>query len=198
MALRACWEDDEAEFAGRWDRFSRSMVNPKPSRGRVPVGFGCSGPLGTRLAAEHADAWLPIDAGCNSAVVWRSAIARFRQLVEGAGRDASAVPITLFVWGWEPGNPTPQTVARYAELDVERIVVCPPSLGRHERDATLRRLDEFSSLLAGDREGSTDDTTTAGVLRRWRWPPFGARCRRSPRLRQGAFGLAQSVSAVRT
>ena len=151
MALRACWEDDEAEFAGRWDRFSRSMVNPKPSRGRVPVGFGCSGPLGTRLAAEHADAWLPIDVGLQLGGGVEVAIARFRQLVEGAGRDASAVPITLFVWGWEPGNPTPQTVARYAELDVERIVVCPPSLGRHERDATLRRLDEFSSLLAGDR-----------------------------------------------
>ena len=149
-ALRACWEADESEFSGRWDRFSRSMVNPKPIRGRVPVGFGCSGPLGMRLAAEHADAWLPIDVALQLGGGVEAEITRFRQLVEAAGRDPASVPITLFVWGWEPGNPAPQTLARYGELDIERVVVCPPSLARHDSDTTRRRIDEFAALAARD------------------------------------------------
>jgi alkanesulfonate monooxygenase SsuD/methylene tetrahydromethanopterin reductase-like flavin-dependent oxidoreductase (luciferase family) len=147
-ALRACWEADEAEFEGRWDRFSRSMVYPKPIRGRVPVGFGCSGQLGMRLAARHADGWLPIDVALQRVGGVEVAIGRFRQLVEAAGRDPASVPITLFVWGWEPGNPDPQRLTEYAGLDIERIVVCPPSLARHDSETTLRRLDEFTPFVA--------------------------------------------------
>ena len=149
-APRICWESEAAEFEGRWDRFSRSMVNPKPTQSRLPVGFGCSGPLGMRLAAENADAWLPIDASLSRVGGVDAAIKQFHHLVEQAGRDPASVPITLFVWGWEPGNPDHERLRRYAELPVERLVVCPPSLARHDRDSTLRRLDEYAPLLSID------------------------------------------------
>ena len=63
------------------------------------------------------------------------------------GRDPSTVPITMFVWGWAPGVPTTDLVASYAQLGVDRAVVCPPSMARHDADTTLRRLDEFARLL---------------------------------------------------
>lgn len=124
-ARRCCWRDEEPAFEGRWDRFGPSLVFPKPLQDPLPVGFGCSGPVGTRLAAAHADEWLPIDIALARQGGVATCIERFRALVDEAGRDPAAVPITLFVWGWEPGDPSLERLAGYAELDLHRLVVCP-------------------------------------------------------------------------
>jgi probable F420-dependent oxidoreductase len=153
-ALRRCWVDEDAEFAGRWDRFTRSVVSPKPVQPRLPVGFGCSGPFGMRLAAEHADAWLPIDAALAAHGGVEAALDRFGGLVTAAGRDPADVPVTLFVWGWEDGVPGRDLLDRYAGLPIERIVLLPPTMARHDRDTTLRRLNEFQPFV--DESASTD------------------------------------------
>ena len=63
-ALRAAWAgpaDEPVSFAGEWDRFEPSFVNPKPRRGTVPIAMGNAGPLGMRHAAEYGDEWCPIN-----------------------------------------------------------------------------------------------------------------------------------------
>jgi probable F420-dependent oxidoreductase len=148
QALRTIWNDEEPEFTGRWERFGRSWVYPKPVQRPLPIGIGSGGEIGMRYAAELADEWCPIDAvffGWDGGVA--AAIRRFRELVADAGRDPESVPITLFAWGFEPGKPSVERVTRYAELGVERVVVGPPSLERPSADDTMRRLDEFSSLV---------------------------------------------------
>jgi len=146
-ALRTCWREEEAAFDGRSDHFSTSLVNPKPIQGALPMALGCSGPLGTRLAAQHADQWLPIDVALLRQGGVEASLQRFRDLVAVNGRDPRSVPITLFVWGWQPGKPTVERLAEYSALDVERLVVCPPSMERHDATVTLRRLDEFNTLV---------------------------------------------------
>jgi hypothetical protein len=84
----------------------------------LPVGYGYSGPQGMRLAAQEADEWYPED-----------------------------VPVTMFCWGWESVQPSIENLKEYADLGVERIVVCPPTMQRHGPDVTLRRLDEFMPLV---------------------------------------------------
>ena len=147
-ALRSCWDEGEAEFDGRWDHFTSSIVNPKPIQAPLPIGFGCSGPLGSRLAAQHADQWLPIDVALHRQGGVGASIERFRGLVAANGRDPVSVPITMFVWGWQPGDPSVDRLAEYSQLGVERLVVCPPSMDRHDAAVTLRRLDEFNALVS--------------------------------------------------
>jgi alkanesulfonate monooxygenase SsuD/methylene tetrahydromethanopterin reductase-like flavin-dependent oxidoreductase (luciferase family) len=147
-ALRRCWTEGESEFDGQWSRFRRSVVNPKPLQSPLPVGFGCSGPLGMRLAARHADAWLPIDGALSARGGVATAIDKFQAMVAEAGRDPATVPITMFVWGWAPGDPSAGKLAEYAQLGIERLVVGPPSMSRHDDDTTLARLDEFTSFIA--------------------------------------------------
>lgn len=153
-ALRCCWADGDAGFSGRWDRFTSSVVSPKPVQARLPVGFGCSGSLGMRLAAAHADAWLPIDAALGAHGGVEPALDRFGEFLAAAGREPGDVPVTVFVWGWAEGVPDRDRLERYAALPIERIVLLPPSMARHDRDATLRRLDEFQPFI---------DSTTAAT-----------------------------------
>jgi probable F420-dependent oxidoreductase len=147
-ALHVIWTENEPEFHGRWEQFERSRVFPKPKQSPLPIGFGLSGSLGMRAAAELADEWYPIDVALAQHGGVAAAIAKFRDLVSAAGRDPEALPITLFVWGWEPGQPSPSLVASYAELGIERCVILPPSQARHPASATLRRLDEFAGLIS--------------------------------------------------
>ena len=147
-ALRTLWQDEEPEFEGHWDRFTKSWLYPKPIQRPLPVGYGYSGPRGMRLAAEEADEWYPIDGALARATGGvGEGISRFRRLVAEAGRRPEDVPVTMFCWGWEPGQPSVGNLKEYADLGVERIVVCPPTMERHGPEVTLRRLDEFMSLV---------------------------------------------------
>jgi len=156
-ALRTIWTEDEAEFAGQWDRFQRSWVFPKPIQRPLPIGFGSSGELGMRYAAQLADEWYPIDAVLEEEVGGVGpGIARFRHLLEEAGRDAMSVPITLFVWGWEPGQPSIERIAGYEEFGIERgrdrSAVHGAPLGvRHASTARRVRLGRHQTLTTSSR-----------------------------------------------
>jgi probable F420-dependent oxidoreductase len=150
-ALRTIWGDDEAEFAGRWDRFESSWVYPKPTRGRVPIALGNSGPLGLRHAAEYADHWCPI----NTALLnedgrsdVEGGVARFRDLVAANGRDPADVPISLFLFS----RPTPERLGRFAALGLERIVLAFENADRQPDSATLRHLDALAPLVEDWRD----------------------------------------------
>lgn len=146
-ALRCCWEQASCSFDGRWDSFRAAIVEPKPVQPRLPVGMGCSGTLGMRLAAEHADEWLPIDGALQMHGGVGLAVEHFRDLVEASGRPRDSVPISLFVWGFEPGSPSMDQLEPYRELGLQRLVLGPNTLLPHGRDATWRRLDEFQPFV---------------------------------------------------
>jgi probable F420-dependent oxidoreductase len=145
-ALRTAWGDEEAEFAGKWDRFEASWVYPKPTRGRVPIAFGNSGPLGMRHAAEYADHWCPINTNLlnedgRSDVA--GGVAHFRDLVAANGRDPADVPISLFLFS----RPTPQRLERFAALGLERVVVSFENALVQPESATLSHLDTLTKIV---------------------------------------------------
>lgn len=149
-ALRAAWSQDEASYEGTYDRFSPSWVYPKPVQPSIPIALGNAGPVGIRHAARYADQWVPIDAqlrGADGKPDPAAGIATFRRLAEEEGRDPASIPITLFAWTMPPQA----RIDAYAELGVERLVLAPATLMRHDADATMGRLDELSPVLAANR-----------------------------------------------
>ncbi len=113
----------------------------------MPIALGNAGRLGIRHAAEYADHWCPIDAQLlneSGRPDVAGGIALFRQLATEAGRDAHAVPITMFSFG----RPSRERLESYAELGVERIVFPPPTMMRHDEKATLEWLDRWAPLMA--------------------------------------------------
>jgi probable F420-dependent oxidoreductase len=146
-ALRTIWTKDEPAYSGKWDRFTRSWVYPKPVRGTVPIALGNSGPLGIRHAAEYADHWCPIDTmlvGRDGRPDVVGSVARFRDLVAEKGRDPKSVPISLFMFS----RPTPVRLERYAPLGLERIVLSAPTAEMLDQPTTLRHLDELAPVVA--------------------------------------------------
>jgi probable F420-dependent oxidoreductase len=145
-ALRTIWDDEEAEYAGRWDRVESSWVYPKPTNGRVPIALGNSGPLGMRHAAEYADHWCPI----NTALLGEDGrsdvegnVARFRDLVAENGRDPADVPISLFLFS----RPTPERLTRFAALGLERIVLAFENGEVQPESETMRHLDTLTPIV---------------------------------------------------
>ena len=61
------------------------------------------------------------------------------------------------MWGWAPGDPSRAKLDEYAQLDIERLVVCPPSMSRHDEATTVGRLDEFTSFIE-------DHAATTGMI----------------------------------
>jgi hypothetical protein len=67
----------------------------------------------------------------------------FRLLAGAAGRSPETIPITIFALG----RPNRKRLDTYAELGVSRVVVPPPTMMRHDSDATHRWLDQWSPVI---------------------------------------------------
>ncbi len=144
-ALRLCWTEEEPEFSGTYERFTKSWVYPKPIQQPVPIALGNAGKVGIRHAAEYADHWCPIDAqllNYTGKPDPKGGIELFRTLATDAGRNAEDIPISLFAFGQNRAR-----IDLYASLGVERIVVSPQTMQRHDADATLRWLDEWVPVI---------------------------------------------------
>ena len=149
-ALRAAWagtEDEPSSFSGAWDRFDPSFVNPKPTRGTIPIAMGNAGPLGMRHAAEYGDEWCPINTslvGEDGRMNVVGSIERFRDLVVSFGREPDDVPISLLCFT----RPKPERLAEYAELGLARIVQAAPTAEVQPEGDTRRLLDELTPIVA--------------------------------------------------
>lgn len=146
-ALRAAWTQEEASYEGTYDRFSPSLVYPKPAQGSVPIAMGQAGPVGIKHAAEYADEWCPIDmslAGVSGEHSLEGGVELFRRLVAEGGRDPGSVPISMFTWR----RPKPERIDKLMELGVTRLVLTPPSMRVEDPDRSLEFLDECQPVIS--------------------------------------------------
>lgn len=145
-ALRRIWTEEAPAYDGRFEKFSPSWVYPKPVQQPVPIALGNAGKVGIQHAAEYADHWCPIDAqllNYDGKPDVRGGIELFRRLAAEAGRNAEDIPISVFAFG----RPNRKRLDVYTELQVERIVVPPPTMMRHDESATLAWLDEWAPIM---------------------------------------------------
>lgn len=122
-AMRAIWRGDLA-YAGRFAGFAAVRAEPRPGeRGgerRVPLVIGGHSPSAYRRAVEQADGWygfaLDPDRTASCLAGLREATARFTRSSELGELEISVTP---------RGPLTPETVARFAALGVDRLIVQP-------------------------------------------------------------------------
>jgi probable F420-dependent oxidoreductase len=131
-AMRAIWTQDEAGFAGKWVSFDPIWSWPKPvQKPHPPILLGTLQP--SALVIRHADGWLPLSVAHPGQLPER--IADLRARAAEAGRDPDAIEVTVF----SLERTTPETVAEYAAMGADRVVL----------RARIRSLEDLSGYLDG-------------------------------------------------
>jgi alkanesulfonate monooxygenase SsuD/methylene tetrahydromethanopterin reductase-like flavin-dependent oxidoreductase (luciferase family) len=116
------------------------MAWPKPVQKPLPVIVGGMYPHGARRAIAFGDGWMPHakrpEYGESDVLAHLPA---FRQMAQAAGRDPDAIPITTF-----GTPPEPDTLKRYRDAGVARVVF---SIGSEDKDKTLATLDKLAAAM---------------------------------------------------
>ncbi|MBA2282251.1 MAG: LLM class F420-dependent oxidoreductase [Acidimicrobiia bacterium] len=138
LAMRALWEEDEAEFHGELVDFSPSWQWPKPAQRPLPVVIGgAAGPKLFHHIAEYAQGWIPIGgAGL------RDAIPRLRDAAVEAGRpddEVGALEIVPMAVQPDAGK-----LEFYESIGVTEAVFDLPSA---PADVVLPVLDRYAALV---------------------------------------------------
>ncbi len=133
-AMRSLWEDEAPAYQGRTVHFGGVDAHPRPVQVRLPIVMGGHSPAAHQRAARHADGWYGFMLKVDEAARQVEAVRRLNEKLH--------VSVT-------PGHRlTPEVVARYAELGVQRLIVMPrPNLSEVE-------LVEFVRANAPDELGA--------------------------------------------
>ncbi|HET6259529.1 LLM class F420-dependent oxidoreductase [Pseudonocardia sp.] len=136
-AMRAIWENDEAEFHGTFVDFDPIWSWPKPVR-MPPVLIGGEGPTVLDRVLSHGDAWLPRRFAPEEIDVLAARIAELRSRAADAGRGH--IPVTMY-----GGDPDRKALDSYAGAGVDRVLFSLPAAGP---ETVLPGLDEIADLVA--------------------------------------------------
>ncbi len=117
-AMQAIWEQERPAHHGPYADFAGVQAYPKP--GRVPVVVGGRSPGAYRRAVERGEGWygfgLTPDATAAALDGVRDAQARYDRPASLGDLEISVTP---------RGPITPETVARYAAMGVQRLILQP-------------------------------------------------------------------------
>lgn len=139
-AMRSLWEDDAPAYDGRYTSFAGVDAYPRPVQRPLPILVGGHTDAAFRRAARHADGWYGFLVGLRAMAQHREALDAATEL---AGRDRR-----LHVSVSPSRSLDPDTVAAYADLGVDRLIVIPsPGLSLHE-------VAEFVEANAPERVGA--------------------------------------------
>lgn len=136
--LRAAWTQDSPTYEGRFVSFTGAKSNPKPAQpGGVPIVVGGHSEGAARRAGRFGDGFFP---GRGDVETTAHLIAVMRKAAEEAGRDPDAVEITC------AGRFDAESVERYAELGVSRMMLPPPGFDVATLEEQLPKLAEAVQL----------------------------------------------------
>jgi probable F420-dependent oxidoreductase len=140
-AMRSLWHDDAPSYDGRYASFAGVDAYPRPVQRPLPIVVGGHTEAAFRRAARHADGWYGFLVGLRAMAQHREAL---DVAIAGADRDR---PLHVSV---SPSRPLdPETVAAYADLGVDRLIVIPsPGL-------SLDEVAEFVEANAPERVGAS-------------------------------------------
>lgn len=138
-AMREIWTAEQAEFHGEFVDFGPMFAWPKPAqKPHPPIIVGGGFPHAARRAIEYGDGWIPLGSR-NLDVV--ALLPEFRRMAAEAGRNPNGLEVTVYGVA-----PDPESIRRYAEAGVARVVLGLPSASR---DEVMPILDRYAEILAG-------------------------------------------------
>jgi probable F420-dependent oxidoreductase len=117
--MKILWSEETPRFEGRFHRFPPLGFNPKPvQKPHPPILFGGETGAALKRAAELGDGWYGAHHTPESV---RAQLATLKERADAAGRDFSALEITV---GLSPGvRADLDTVRRFADAGVHRMIV---------------------------------------------------------------------------
>ena len=106
MACKELWSKDDPRFDGKYVKFSDVVFTPKPVQQPIPIWVGGESGPALRRTARYADGWYPVSTNpqfpMHTLSKFKAGMARFRGVVEKAGRDPSQITVALRVLGGPP------------------------------------------------------------------------------------------------
>jgi alkanesulfonate monooxygenase SsuD/methylene tetrahydromethanopterin reductase-like flavin-dependent oxidoreductase (luciferase family) len=135
-AMKVIWEQEEAEFHGKFVDFDPIYSWPKPvQRPHPPVLVGGWGPTTLSRVLDYGDAWMtPV--GLSLAEL-REGMAELQRLADERGCSVPLVTTTKLA-------AEPSTRAEYEDLGVDRLLI---AVSGASSDSALAELRAASSLL---------------------------------------------------
>jgi len=123
-AMRLLWDEPTPSFAGSYVSFADVIQRPRPvQRPHPPIVVGGHSKRSYQRAVESGNGWygwdLDLDATAASLALLREAGSRFERPASLGELEVTITP---------PGTPDLDTVRRYAELGVRRLVLQPHTM----------------------------------------------------------------------
>jgi probable F420-dependent oxidoreductase len=143
-AIRALWTQDQPVFDGKFTSFKGIQSSPGPVQDpHPPVIVGGMSPLAYRRAAKHGNGWY----GFNQTVEAASAsIEGLSAAAAQIDRPTSLGELSISVT--PRGIVDPDTVKRFEDIGVGRLVLLPrPVGGGSPEDTTVRFIEETAQIL---------------------------------------------------
>jgi probable F420-dependent oxidoreductase len=136
-AMKAIWQNEQAEYHGKFVSFDPVFSFPKPvQKPHPPVLLGGHGPKALERVVRYCDGWMPISLRAGDI---KAGIADLRRLAEKAGRDPRSISVSVF---WAPADR--QAIDGYEAIGVERAIFpLPPA----PRDQVMPILDKHAKLI---------------------------------------------------
>ena len=143
LAMRALWQQEEAEYHGDFVDFEKSWAYPKPAQaGGPPVLLGASSRYIYKRIAEYCDGWFPIyqdaaRAAQSGAVDYEDGIRRVRDAWAQAGRQGEP-DFSVFGVG-----PDPKAVETLVAAGFNRVIFALPSA---DADTVLPMVSRYAEI----------------------------------------------------
>ena len=116
LAMKALWTQDEAEYHGPFYDFPPVRSFPKPSqKPHPPVLLGGSARNVFQRVVEWGDGWMPVRATPDDIEKGRASLS---ELATAAGRDPSAIDVTVF--GEDSDR---EAIQRFEAAGADRVIV---------------------------------------------------------------------------
>jgi len=136
-AMQQIWTNDVAEYHGEQISFDPMFQNPKPvQKPHPPIHVGGVYPGAMKRAVRYGNGWIPIGA---RAGLDAEQLAGLEAECARVGRDRSEIEVSVY-----GTRPTPDAIAEYEQLGVDRVIFVPPSAPPAELE---RMIDEFAELI---------------------------------------------------
>ena len=135
LAMRAIWNDDEAEFHGQHVNFNALWSYPKPvQENGPPIWIGANSKWVFERIADYADGWMPIG-GLGS-----GNMERLQEAMAAKGRKVEDLALALF-----GAPPNAERVAGRIGQGFDHVIFGLPPEGR---DVVLPLLDRYVEVVA--------------------------------------------------
>ena len=145
--MRALWAQEIVTFEGRWHTIPGAGINPRPTRGTIPVWFGGGREERVlRRIARMGDGWFPQGAPDEKMV---ERLAMFRGFIAEAGRDAADVGIEARAGMRDGLDGSLDQARRWEALGATHLAVNTMGAGYETVEAHIEAIASFKQRLTG-------------------------------------------------